>query len=148
MIGDFRDGTDGAAGGADGVGLAESNGGGDALDAVNPGTIHSFEELAGVGAKGFGVAALAFGVEGVEGQGGFTGSGGSGQDMEHPEGKIEGEIPEIVLACALDSNRSGTFHGVGILARFAMGTNARLGLPQKKPNVHVCNIALENFSTA
>jgi hypothetical protein len=68
--------------------------------------------------------------------------------MEHPEGKIEGEIPEIVLAGALDSNRSGTFHGVGILVRFRVGTNARLGLPLKNPNLKGCNNALENFSTA
>ena len=72
VIGNFGDGTDGAAGGADRITLAEGNGWGDTLDAVDAGAVHALEELAGIGAEGFGVAALAFGVKSIEGEGGFT----------------------------------------------------------------------------
>jgi len=72
VVGDFGDGTDSAAGGADRITLAEGNGGGDALDPIDAGAVHAFEELAGIGAEGFGVAALAFGVKSIEGERGFA----------------------------------------------------------------------------
>ena len=72
VVGDFGDGTDGTPGGADGVTLAEGNGWGDTLDPIDAGAVHAFEELAGIGAEGFGVTALAFGVKSIEGEGGFT----------------------------------------------------------------------------
>ncbi len=68
VVGDFGDGTDGAAGGADRITLAEGDGWGDALDPIDAGAVHAFEELAGIGAEGFGVAALAFGVKSIEGE--------------------------------------------------------------------------------
>ena len=72
MVGDFGDGADGTSGGADGVALAECNGGGDSVDPINAGSIHSLEELARIGAEGFRVTSLAFGVEGVESEGGLA----------------------------------------------------------------------------
>lgn len=90
VIGDFSDSADSASGGADGVTLAKGDGGGDSLDAANARAVHTLEELAGVGTKGFGVTALAFGVEGIESKGGLARAGGTGQDMKHTEGKIEG----------------------------------------------------------
>ena len=72
MVGDFGDGTDGAAGGADWVGLAEGDGGWDAFDAVDAGAIHTLEKLACVGAESFRVAALAFSVKSIESEGGFA----------------------------------------------------------------------------
>ena len=72
VVGDFGDGTNGATRGADGVTLAEGNGWGDTLDPIDAGAVHAFEELAGIGAEGFGVAALAFGVKSIEGEGGLA----------------------------------------------------------------------------
>lgn len=106
MVGDFGDGTDGAAGGADWVGLAEGDGGWDTFDAVDSGAIHTLEELAGVGAKSFRVAALAFGVEGIEGEGGFARAGGAGQDVKHPEGQVKREVFEIILAGAFNADKT------------------------------------------
>jgi len=40
-----------------------------ALDDVHFGAFHLIQELAGVSGKGFDVAALAFGVDGIEGKG-------------------------------------------------------------------------------
>ena len=72
MVGNFGDGADGASGGADGVPLAECDGWRYTVDPVNAGSIHSLEKLAGIGAEGFRVAALAFGIEGVESEGGLA----------------------------------------------------------------------------
>ena len=72
VVGNLGNRADGATGGANGVALAEGDGGGNPLDAVDAGAVHAFEKLASVGAEGFGVAALAFGVESVEGKGGFA----------------------------------------------------------------------------
>ena len=69
MVGDFGYGSDGASGGADGVPLTECDSGGDSVDSVNAGSIHSLEELAGVRAESFRVTPLPFGVEGVESEG-------------------------------------------------------------------------------
>jgi hypothetical protein len=107
VVGDFGDGADGAAGGADGVALAKGDGGGDTLDSANAWAVHTLEELAGVGAEGFGVTALAFGVEGIESKGGLARAGGAGQDMKHTEGKIEGEIFQIILAGTFDADKTG-----------------------------------------
>jgi hypothetical protein len=68
----FRDGTDGAARRANLIALAKGDGGRNAFDSTDAGSIHSLEELSGVGAECFRVTALPFGVEGVEGEGGLS----------------------------------------------------------------------------
>jgi hypothetical protein len=72
MVCNFRDGTDGATGRANWVTLAKGDGGRNTFNSIDAGSIHSLEELSGVGAEGFGVTALAFGVKGVEGKGGLS----------------------------------------------------------------------------
>lgn len=64
---DLGEGADGGAGGADLVLLLNGDGWGDVVDAIDHGLVHAIEELADVGGEGLDVAALAFGVEGVEG---------------------------------------------------------------------------------
>lgn len=66
---DLGEGPDGGAGGANRVFLLDGNCGRDAIDAVDLGFVHAVEELADVGGEGFDVAALALGIEGVEGEG-------------------------------------------------------------------------------
>src|SRR5208283_4065561 len=60
---------DGRARIARGVFLADGDGRGDAGDLVHIGLFHALQELPGVGGEGFDVAALAFGIDGVKGQG-------------------------------------------------------------------------------
>ena len=72
MVCNFCDSTDGAAGRANLVALAKGDGGWNAFDSIDARSIHSLEELSGVGAESFRVTALAFGVEGVEGEGGLS----------------------------------------------------------------------------
>ncbi len=47
---------------------------------IDVGLLDALEELAGVGREGFDVAALALGVDGVEGEGGLSRSGDAGDD--------------------------------------------------------------------
>ena len=67
---------------ARGVFLTDGDGRGDPGDLVHIGLFHALQELAGIGGKGFDVAALAFGVDGVKGQGGFAGTADAGDDGE------------------------------------------------------------------
>ena len=55
--------------------LPNRDGWSDAVDLVNVGLFHAFEELAGIGGKRFDVAALPFGVDGVEGERALAGAG-------------------------------------------------------------------------
>ena len=72
VVVDFSGGGDGRAGVTGGVLLADGDGRGEAVDVVDIGFFHAVEELAGVGGEGFDVAALAFGVDGVEDEGGLA----------------------------------------------------------------------------
>ena len=72
----------------------------DAGDLVHIGLFHALQELAGVGGKGFDVAALAFGVNGVKGQGGFAGAADAGDDGEGFVGDFDGDVLEVVDAGA------------------------------------------------
>jgi hypothetical protein len=83
VVVDFGDGADCGSGASAGGLLLDRDGGGETVDGVDVGALHLIEELAGVGGEGFDVAALAFGVDGVEGEGGFSGAGETG---DHGEG--------------------------------------------------------------
>jgi len=110
----FGGGGDGGAGVAGGVFLADGDAGGDAIDLIDLGLFHAFEELAGVGGEGFDVAALAFSVDGVERERGFAGAGNAGDDGEFVVGDGEGEVFEVAEARASDDD----FAGTGLLAQF------------------------------
>ena len=103
VVVDFRDGADGRAGGFDAVRLFDGDGGRDAFDRVDARFVHAVEELARVGREGLDVAPLAFGVDGVEGEGRFSLTAGAGDDMEESAREIEVDAAEIVLACAADA---------------------------------------------
>lgn len=98
VFADLGHGADGGTGGADGVALFDGDGRGDVLDAVDGRLVHAVEELAGVRGEGLDVATLAFGVEGVEGEGTLAGTAEAGDDDEAAEGEIEVEVLEVVLA--------------------------------------------------
>ena len=68
IIVDLGDGADGGAGVLAGGLLGDGDGGGQAGDLVDIGFFHLAEKLARVGRKRGNVAALALGVERIEGQ--------------------------------------------------------------------------------
>ncbi len=84
--------------------LFDGDGRGKALDEVHVGLLHLIEELAGVCGEGFDVFALALGIDGVEGKGGFAGAAQAGDDDQFAAGDGERQVLQIVLARATDSN--------------------------------------------
>ena len=67
---------------------------------VDVGALHLVEELAGVGGEGFDVAALALGVDGVEGERGFAGAGKAGNDRQRVARDFDADVFQVVLARA------------------------------------------------
>ena len=75
-------GGDGGARIARGVLLPDGDGRRDAVDLVDVGLLHALEELARVGRERFDVAALAFGVDGVEDERRLAGAGHAGDHRQ------------------------------------------------------------------
>src|SRR5206468_8727429 len=63
---------------------------------------HFIKKLPGIGGQAFDVAALAFGIEGVEGERGFSRPAQAGNDHQFLSRNLNTEILEIVLACSND----------------------------------------------
>ena len=96
---------DGAHGGTRVLGrgmLLDGDGGREALYGIHVGLVHLLQELAGVGGQRLHVAALALGVNSVEGERGFAGPRKAGDDHEFILGDLEAEVLEIVRARPAD----------------------------------------------
>src|SRR6185437_1436699 len=100
IVVDFRDRADGGPRGAGGGLLLDCNRGRKAFDRIHVGALHLIEKLARVGGKGFHVAALSLGIEGIEGEGGFSRTGQSGNHGEGVARDFEVDILEVVLTRA------------------------------------------------
>ncbi len=111
IVVDFGDGADGRARAAVGRFLLDGNGGAEAVDGVDLGALHLVEELARIGGKRFDVAALAFGVNGVEGEGRFTGAAEAGDDGEGVARDLHVDVLQVVLPCAVHGD--AVEHGEG-----------------------------------
>ena len=82
VVVDLGDGADGGAGVVPSTLLVDGDGGAEALDVVDVGLLHAAEELSGVGGEGLDVAALALGVDGVEGEGALARPGEAGDNHQ------------------------------------------------------------------
>ena len=107
VVVDLGDGADRGAGVAAGRFLVDGDGRRQALDEVDVGLVHLAEELAGVGGQRLDVAALALGVDGVEGQRALTRPRQTGEDNELVAGQLEVDALEVVFACSLHHQRVG-----------------------------------------
>src|SRR5512145_466935 len=104
MIMEFGHGADRGAGGAYGPALIDGNGRRDAFDGLNIRLVHAVEKLPRVGGKTLDVAALAFGVENIEGERGFARAADTGDDGQLIERNLDVEVLEIILPGAADVN--------------------------------------------
>jgi len=75
-----------------------------ALDMVDVRLLHQLQELARIGGQGLDIAALAFGIDGVEGQAGLARSRQTGQHRQRIAGNLHIDILEIVLARAANGD--------------------------------------------
>src|SRR5262249_61985913 len=74
------------------------------LDRVHLGLLHLLEELARVGRQRFDVAALAFGIDSVEGERRLAGAREPGDHDQLVARDLEVDVLEIVLAGASDDD--------------------------------------------
>ena len=103
VVVDLGDGADGGAGVVGGGLLVDGDRGREAVDVVDVGLLHEAKELAGVSGEGLDVAALAFCVDGVEGEGGLARAGEPRDHDELVARDLDVDVLEVVLA--------GTAHG-------------------------------------
>ena len=84
--------------------LFNGDGRGEALDGIYIGLVQLLQELAGIGREGLYVTALAFGVEGVKGEGGFAGPADARDDDELVPGDLDGDVLQVVFSGAFDDD--------------------------------------------
>ena len=98
IIVDFGNGTHGRSGTAAGGLLLDRDRRAQAVDGINIRTFHLIQELAGVGGQGFDVAALALGIDGVEGERRFARTAEAGNHGQGVPGNLYINILEVMLA--------------------------------------------------
>ncbi len=107
VVVDLGDGADGRARVLRGGLLLDRDGGRQAVDLVDVRLLHHLEELAGIGRQALDVAALAFGIDGVEGERGLAGTRQAGEYHQLVARNGDVDVLEIVLARAADRDRAG-----------------------------------------
>ena len=107
VVVDLGDGADGGARVAGGRLLVDGDRRRETLDAVDVRLVHLAEELARVGGEALDVAALALGVDRVEGERRLARPGEAGDDDEAVARQPQGDVLEVVLAGAVDDEVAG-----------------------------------------
>src|SRR5208282_1082749 len=110
VIVDFGDGADRRARIARGGFLLDRNRRRQAVDLVDVWLLHHFQELPRIGRQALDIAALAFGIDGVEGERGFARAGQPGEHDQPIARNVEIDVLEIVLARAADRNHATILH--------------------------------------
>ena len=100
VIVDLGDGANGGARTAAGGFLLNRDRWAKAVDGIDVGALHLVEKLAAIGGKGFDVAALAFGVNGIESERGFAGAAQARYDRQSIARNLDVDILQVVLARA------------------------------------------------
>ena len=103
--------------------LLDRNGRRQPFDQVDVGLFHQLQELARVGRQRLDVAALAFGVQRVEGERRFARAGQAGDDGQLVARQVEVDVFEVVRTGATDAN---VFHESGWLSNKVQGRRASL----------------------
>ena len=88
------------------VGLVDGDGGRYPFDLVDRRAVHAVEELARIGAEGFHITPLAFGVQGVEHQAGFARAAGAGEHRQLIGADVDVDVLEVVLAGTSDADQA------------------------------------------
>jgi hypothetical protein len=129
VVVDLGDGADGGARVARGGLLLDGNGRRQAVDLVDVRLLHHLQKLPGIGREALDIAALAFGVDGVEGERGLARAGQAGEHHELVARNVEIDILEVVLAGAADGDdaavRAGGFLVFLVLVRAGVGHRQR-----------------------
>jgi len=98
----FRSRRDGRTGVASGRTLLDGDGRREPFNEIDIGLLHLVEKLPGVGRKALDVTALALGVKGIEGKGGFARTAQAGHHDQLLARDFQRQIFEIMLSRACD----------------------------------------------
>src|SRR6185312_2074807 len=104
IIVDLGHGADGRAGIFRGGLLLDRDRRRQAFDQIDIGLLHQLQELARIGREAFDIAALALGIDGVEGERGFARAGKPRDDHEAVARHVHIDTLEIVLAGAANAD--------------------------------------------
>ncbi len=104
VVVDFGDRADGGARIVRGRLLLDGDGRRQAFDGVDVRLFHHRQELPRVGGQRFDIAALAFGINGVEGQRGLAGARQAGEHDQPVARQVEVDILQVVGPGAPDSD--------------------------------------------
>ena len=116
VVVDLGDGADGRARIARGGLLLDGNGRRQAVDLVDVRLLHHLQELPRIGRQAFDIAALALGIDGVEGERGFARAGQAGEHHQPVARNVEIDIFEVVLARAADGDHAAIVGAANVLA--------------------------------
>ena len=120
VVVDLGDGADGRARIFRGGLLLDRNRRRQSVDLVDVRLLHHLEELPRVGRQALDVAALALGIDGVEGERGFARARQAGEHHQLVARNGDVDVLEIVLARAADGDLAGVARA-GLLLRSAIG---------------------------
>ena len=81
--------------------MFDGDGRAEAIYAIDFRALHLIEKLASVGRERLDIPALAFGINGIEGQGAFSGATQAGDDGECISWDLDVDVLQIVLARAM-----------------------------------------------
>lgn len=98
--------------------LLDRDGGGEALDMIDIGLLHQLEELAGISRERLDIAALALGIDGVEGEARLAGAGQAGDHRQRVARDVDVHALEIMLARAADGNMGKHTGGLTVPVMF------------------------------
>ena len=107
VVVDLGDGADRGARVLRGGLLLDGDGRRQAVDLVDVRLLHHFKELPGVGGEALHIAALAFGIDGVERQRGFARAGKAGEHHQLVARNGDVDVLEVVLARPADGDHAG-----------------------------------------
>ncbi len=122
VVVDLGDGADRRARVLRGGLLLDGDGRRQAVDLVDVRLLHHLQELPGVGRQRLDVAALPFGVDGVERERGFARAGQAGEHHELVARKLDVDVLEVVLARAANGQHAAVHRVLG-------GSGAGAGAP-------------------
>jgi len=112
---DLRHRAHGGAGVFGGGLLVDGDGGAEAVDGVHIRLLHLAQELPGIGAEALHIAALALGIDGVEGKAGFPAAGEAGEDHQLVPGDVQIHVFQVV--CPRPADRNIVAHAASSLCR-------------------------------
>jgi hypothetical protein len=107
--------------------LLDGNSRREAVDLIDVRLLHHLQELPRVSGETLDIAALALGIDGVEGERALAGAGKAGKDHQFVARQVEVDVLEVMLARAADGNRPRVYGAAALAAAAFVGAIKQVG---------------------